>query len=150
MVAFIAATWVHKITKNEMKWNHFCSPRLCQFCSVSGETLCGVNKDLESLHTYMSSANVYTETSAFALIYFHCLSSALSCDLPPAGDDKLVVSGLPDVGDAMLPDRFLTFSCKGPRTALKGSPMVICGKDGQWDGPFPTCEGKASHENIAA
>ncbi|XP_075901187.1 complement factor H-related protein 1-like [Nelusetta ayraudi] len=65
---------------------------------------------------------------------------SLSCDLPPVGDDKLVVSGLPDGGDAVLPDRFLRFSCKGPGTALKGSPMVICGKDGQWASPFPTCE----------
>lgn len=90
------------------------------------------------------------ETSAFALIYFHCLSSALSCDLPPVGDDKLVVSGLPDGDDAVLPDRFLRFSCKGPGTALKGSPMVICGKDGQWASPFPTCEGKASHLSIVS
>lgn len=65
-------------------------------------------------------------------------------------DDQFVVSGLPDSNNPILPDRFLQFSCKGPRMVLIGSPMVICGKDGQWDRPFPTCEGKTLDENILA
>lgn len=125
---------------NEME--EFCFPRLCQFWWNS----CSVNKNLDSIHRYVSSINVYIKTSAFILIY----SSALSCDLPPVDDDELVVSGLPDGDNPILPDRFVKFSCKGPRKVLKGRPMVICGRDGRWDGPFPTCEGKAPHENIFA
>lgn len=149
MVAFITATWF--IKSQRMKWNEIILlSKIVPVLQCLGWNPCRVNKDLESIHTYMSSVNVHMETSAFALIYFHCLSSALSCNLPPVGDDNLVVSGLPDGDDAILPDRFLRFSCKRPGTALKGRPMVICGKDGQWDSPFPTCEGKASHENISA
>lgn len=66
----------------------------------------------------------------------------MSCDLPPVDDDKLMVNGLPDSDNPILPDQFLTFSCKGPRLMLIGSPMVICGKSGKWDSPFPTCDGK--------
>lgn len=79
----------------------------------------------------------------FLLTYYCCISSALSCDTPPE-DDQMIVSGLPDSDNPILPDRFLTFSCKGPGTILNGSSVLICGKDGQWDSPFPTCEGKTS------
>ncbi|KAM9848809.1 complement factor H-like [Aulostomus maculatus] len=63
----------------------------------------------------------------------------LSCDLPPA-DAGIIVKGLPDNDETVLPDRFLTFSCDDPGKHLNGSSTLICGKDGQWDHPFPTCE----------
>lgn len=53
----------------------------------------------------------------------------------------MVVKGLPDNNQAILPDRFLTFSCDVPGKQLNGSSLLVCGKDGQWDKPFPTCEG---------
>uniref|UniRef100_A0A4W6F7G8 Complement factor H like 4 n=1 Tax=Lates calcarifer TaxID=8187 RepID=A0A4W6F7G8_LATCA len=31
-------------------------------------------------------------------------------------------------------------SCDGPGKNLNGSSVLICGIDGQWDNPFPTCE----------
>nr|XP_046247894.1 complement factor H-like [Scatophagus argus] len=62
-----------------------------------------------------------------------------SCDPPPA-DEKLTVRGLTDNDEPILPDRFLTFSCEEPGTYLNGSSRLICGKDGQWDNPFPSCE----------
>ncbi|TKS75133.1 Complement factor H H factor 1 [Collichthys lucidus] len=63
----------------------------------------------------------------------------LTCDPPPA-DEWLTVSGVPENGEAILPDRFLTFSCNRPGKYLNGSSMVICGRDGNWDTPFPSCE----------
>lgn len=64
----------------------------------------------------------------------------MTCDLPPE-DGQVVVKGLPDNNQAILPDRFLTFSCDVPGKQLSGSSLLVCGKDGQWDKPFPTCEG---------
>ncbi|KAI9517663.1 hypothetical protein NQZ68_004885 [Dissostichus eleginoides] len=63
----------------------------------------------------------------------------LSCELPPA-DGGLMVKGIPENDDPILPDRFLEFSCDGPWKYLNGSSMLICLKDGQWDNAFPTCE----------
>ncbi|XP_074491200.1 complement factor H-like isoform X2 [Sebastes fasciatus] len=63
----------------------------------------------------------------------------LSCDPPPA-DGGVTVEGLPENAGPILPDRFLTFSCDGPGKYLNGSSVLICGKDGQWDNPFPSCE----------
>ncbi|XP_040896644.1 complement factor H-like [Toxotes jaculatrix] len=63
----------------------------------------------------------------------------LSCDHPPI-DEGITVRGLPENDDPILPDRFLTFSCEGRGKYLNGSSVLICGKDGQWDNPFPTCE----------
>lgn len=70
-----------------------------------------------------------------------CVSSALSCDPPPA-EKWVIVRGLPDNDNPILPDSFLRFSCQGPGKFLNGSSVLICGKDGQWDNPFPICEGK--------
>lgn len=53
----------------------------------------------------------------------------------------MVVKGLPENNRAILPDRFLKFSCEAPGKHLNGSSLLVCGKDGQWDKPFPTCEG---------
>lgn len=68
------------------------------------------------------------------------LSSAFKCEFPPA-DGEVVVKGLPENEQAVLPDRFLSFSCRAPGKYLNGSSLLICGKDGQWDNAFPTCEG---------
>uniref|UniRef100_A0A3B5KET7 Sushi domain-containing protein n=1 Tax=Takifugu rubripes TaxID=31033 RepID=A0A3B5KET7_TAKRU len=61
------------------------------------------------------------------------------CNLPPE-DGQVVVKGLPENNQAILPDRFLRFSCEVPGKYLNGSSLLVCGKDGQWDKPFPTCE----------
>ncbi|KAL3047057.1 hypothetical protein OYC64_021313 [Pagothenia borchgrevinki] len=63
----------------------------------------------------------------------------LSCELPPA-NEGLMVKGIPENDDLILPDRFLEFRCDGPWKNLNGSSMLICLKDGQWDNAFPTCE----------
>lgn len=68
------------------------------------------------------------------------LVPASSCEPPPA-DGGVTVNGLPQNEEPILPDQFLTFSC-GPGKYLDGSSVLICGKDGQWDNPFPSCEGK--------
>uniref|UniRef100_A0A3Q3XES9 Uncharacterized protein n=1 Tax=Mola mola TaxID=94237 RepID=A0A3Q3XES9_MOLML len=65
------------------------------------------------------------------------------CDPPPA-EKWVIVRGLPDNDNPILPDSFLRFSCQGPGKFLNGSSVLICGKDGQWDNPFPICEGKPS------
>ncbi|XP_061739791.1 complement factor H-like isoform X1 [Nerophis ophidion] len=61
------------------------------------------------------------------------------CEAPPK-HEEIVVKGLPDNDEGILPDRFLTFSCNNPGKQLNGSPLLVCGKDGLWDKPFPTCE----------
>uniref|UniRef100_A0A672YTX0 Complement factor H like 4 n=1 Tax=Sphaeramia orbicularis TaxID=375764 RepID=A0A672YTX0_9TELE len=63
----------------------------------------------------------------------------LSCDPPPT-DVNVTVHGLPENEGAILPDRFLTFSCNHPGMRLNGSSRLICGTDGKWDHDFPSCE----------
>ncbi|XP_054645337.1 complement factor H-like isoform X2 [Dunckerocampus dactyliophorus] len=63
----------------------------------------------------------------------------LLCDPPPT-HGGITVKGLPENEDGILPDRFLTFSCDSPGKQLNGNSLLICGKDGLWDKPFPTCE----------
>nr|XP_020442854.1 sushi, von Willebrand factor type A, EGF and pentraxin domain-containing protein 1-like isoform X2 [Monopterus albus] len=64
---------------------------------------------------------------------------SLNCDYPP-NDEGVTVKGLPDhEDDPILPDRFLDFSCDGPGKRLNSTSRLICGKDGQWDNPFPSC-----------
>ncbi|XP_029285969.1 complement factor H-like [Cottoperca gobio] len=63
----------------------------------------------------------------------------LSCN-PPSADGGLIVKNAPENDNPILPDRFLTFSCDGPGKYLNGSSVLICGKDGQWDKTFPSCE----------
>uniref|UniRef100_A0A3Q3KBR5 Sushi domain-containing protein n=1 Tax=Monopterus albus TaxID=43700 RepID=A0A3Q3KBR5_MONAL len=68
---------------------------------------------------------------------------SLNCDYPP-NDEGVTVKGLPDhEDDPILPDRFLDFSCDGPGKRLNSTSRLICGKDGQWDNPFPSCVGKS-------
>lgn len=62
--------------------------------------------------------------------------------VPPPMDGQVVVEGLPQNDEPILPDRFIRLSCEGPGKYLNGSSLLICGKDGRWDNPFPTCEGK--------
>ena len=52
------------------------------------------------------------------------------------------MEGLPDNDDPILPDQRLIFSCDDPGKYLNGSSVLLCGNDGQWDKPFPSCEGK--------
>nr|XP_049575296.1 complement factor H-like isoform X3 [Syngnathus scovelli] len=63
----------------------------------------------------------------------------LRCEQPPA-QRGITINGLPDNEEGVLPDRYLTFSCDLPGKQLSGSPLVICGRDGVWDKPFPSCE----------
>ncbi|XP_067454258.1 complement factor H-like [Thunnus thynnus] len=67
-----------------------------------------------------------------------CSLSASSCDAPPA-NGGITVKGLPKNDDPIIPDHVLTFSCNCPGAILDGSSVLICGKDGQWDRPFPSC-----------
>uniref|UniRef100_A0A3Q4ACK5 Sushi domain-containing protein n=1 Tax=Mola mola TaxID=94237 RepID=A0A3Q4ACK5_MOLML len=69
------------------------------------------------------------------------------CDPPPA-EKWVIVRGLPDNDNPILPDSFLRFSCQGPGKFLNGSSVLICGKDGQWDNPFPTCEAEPMHSYL--
>ncbi|XP_061153328.1 complement factor H [Syngnathus typhle] len=63
----------------------------------------------------------------------------LRCEVPPA-QRGITIIGLPDNGEGVLPDRFLTFNCDLPGKQLSGSQLVVCGRDGVWDKPFPSCE----------
>ncbi|XP_070688395.1 complement factor H-like [Pempheris klunzingeri] len=62
-----------------------------------------------------------------------------SCEPPPV-DGSITVKGIPGNDEPILPDRFLRFSCDDPGKYLNGSSMLVCGKDGQWDNPVPSCE----------
>ncbi|XP_054459534.1 E-selectin-like [Anoplopoma fimbria] len=62
-----------------------------------------------------------------------------SCAPPPA-DEGITVIGLPNYDDPILSGHVITFTCDGPLKYLNGSSVLICGKDGQWDNPFPSCE----------
>ncbi|XP_078025137.1 complement factor H-related protein 2-like isoform X2 [Epinephelus lanceolatus] len=68
-----------------------------------------------------------------------CYFSGPNCTPPPA-DAGVIVKGLPENDDPILPDILLTFSCDDPGKYLNGSSVLTCGKDGQWDNPFPSCE----------
>ncbi|XP_061884508.1 complement factor H [Entelurus aequoreus] len=61
------------------------------------------------------------------------------CVAPPK-HEGIVVKGLSDNDEGILPNHYLTFSCDNPEKQLNGSSLLICGKDGLWDKPFPTCE----------
>ena len=71
----------------------------------------------------------------------------LSCEPPPA-DGDVTVQDLPENEGPILPDRFLRFSCEGPGKKLHGSPVLICGKDGKWDNPFPSCKDITCEFNV--
>ncbi|KAF3835461.1 hypothetical protein F7725_028019 [Dissostichus mawsoni] len=69
--------------------------------------------------------------------------------LPICDHGGLMVKGIPENDDPILPDRFLEFSCDGPWKYLNGSSMLICLKDGQWDNAFPTCEEKCKVTGVS-
>ena len=70
-----------------------------------------------------------------------CVYSVLSCDPPPAGG-TIKVEGLPENNNPLLPAHFIKFSCDDPGKRLTGSSVLTCGKDGQWNEQFPSCEGE--------
>ncbi|KAL6108355.1 cfh [Pungitius sinensis] len=63
----------------------------------------------------------------------------LSCE-PPTLGQGVRVQGLPENDGAIIPGRFLTFSCDNPGQNLNGSSRLVCGEDGQWNQLFPSCE----------
>ncbi|XP_059184771.1 complement factor H-related protein 4-like [Centropristis striata] len=63
----------------------------------------------------------------------------VSCD-PPTADGRLIVTGLSDNGNPILPRYSIDFSCSDPGSNLIGSEHLVCGEDGQWDDQFPSCE----------
>ncbi|KAK2835148.1 hypothetical protein Q5P01_015632 [Channa striata] len=67
-----------------------------------------------------------------------CYFQASGCERPPA-DGDLTIKGLPEDQAPILPDRFIEISCP-PGKKVNGSSVLICGKDGQWNNPIPTCE----------
>ncbi|XP_072244865.1 complement factor H-like [Leuresthes tenuis] len=78
-------------------------------------------------------------------IFFHVkmLPSETFClhdpnNHPPAVD-RLIIHGFPDNNSTIPPNHILIFSCDDPGKHLDGSSVVICGKDGQWSNPVPSC-----------
>ncbi|XP_026003866.1 complement factor H-related protein 5-like [Astatotilapia calliptera] len=67
-----------------------------------------------------------------------CYLSSSRCDPPPTVQG-LTVKGLPENCIPIRPNHILTFSCDGPGKYLNGISVLICGEDGQWNNPFPTC-----------
>uniref|UniRef100_A0AAQ6ISH8 Sushi domain-containing protein n=1 Tax=Anabas testudineus TaxID=64144 RepID=A0AAQ6ISH8_ANATE len=75
------------------------------------------------------------------------------CEPPPV-DGGFIVKGLPENNDLILPDHVLTFSCEDGKY-LNGTSLLICGEDGQWTSPFPscndiTCDVDVMHPNLHA
>ncbi|XP_067369007.1 complement factor H-like isoform X2 [Channa argus] len=69
----------------------------------------------------------------------------VTCEPPPEG---LIVKGLPEDHGPILPERLIQISCPPDKT-LNGSSGLSCGQDGQWNGPFPTCEDKCRFTGVA-
>lgn len=65
----------------------------------------------------------------------------MSCS-PPNVADGLTVTGLSNNDEQLLPGQFLSFSCDVEGKRLNGSSHLVCGNGGEWDHPFPSCEGK--------
>uniref|UniRef100_A0AAQ6IG79 Sushi domain-containing protein n=1 Tax=Anabas testudineus TaxID=64144 RepID=A0AAQ6IG79_ANATE len=66
-----------------------------------------------------------------------CTFLTSGCEPPPV-DGGFIVKGLPENNDLILPDHVLTFSCEDGKY-LNGTSLLICGEDGQWTSPFPSC-----------
>lgn len=80
---------------------------------------------------------------AFWTVFFSSSSTLVSssrCDPPPTVQG-LTVKGLPENCIPIRPNHILTFSCDGPGKYLNGISVLMCGEDGQWNNPFPTCIG---------
>ncbi|XP_067369008.1 complement factor H-like [Channa argus] len=69
----------------------------------------------------------------------------VTCEPPPKG---LIVKGLPEDHGPILPERLIQISCP-PEKTLNGNSGLSCGQDGQWNGPFPTCEDKCRFTGVA-
>uniref|UniRef100_A0A669F1V2 Sushi domain-containing protein n=1 Tax=Oreochromis niloticus TaxID=8128 RepID=A0A669F1V2_ORENI len=69
---------------------------------------------------------------------YSSIISSSRCDPPPTVQG-LTVKGLPENCLPIRPNHILTFSCDGPGKYLNGVSVLICGQDGQWNNPFPTC-----------
>ncbi|XP_075342084.1 complement factor H-related protein 2-like [Odontesthes bonariensis] len=67
-----------------------------------------------------------------------CYIPASGCDRPPAVGG-LIIEGFPDNNSPIPPNHVLIFSCDDPGKHLDGSSVGICGKDGQWSNPVPSC-----------
>ncbi|XP_055364603.1 complement factor H-like [Betta splendens] len=63
----------------------------------------------------------------------------LSCDSPKA-EEGLTIKGLLDNDEPITPGRILLFSCDVEGKRLNSSALLMCGNNGQWDHPFPSCE----------
>uniref|UniRef100_A0A3P9H2R8 Sushi domain-containing protein n=1 Tax=Oryzias latipes TaxID=8090 RepID=A0A3P9H2R8_ORYLA len=70
-----------------------------------------------------------------------CYSTTIRCVRPPA-HGGLKIKGLPDYNSPIPPDHVLTFSCDSPDKVLIGSSVLICGREGEWNDPIPSCTGK--------
>ncbi|KAM9761624.1 complement factor H-related protein 1-like isoform 2-T2 [Menidia menidia] len=68
----------------------------------------------------------------------NCFFPASSCSNPPASEG-LTIKGFPENESPIPPHHILTFSCDDPGKHLDGSSVLICGKDGQWNNPVPSC-----------
>ncbi|KAF6724329.1 Complement factor H [Oryzias melastigma] len=69
-----------------------------------------------------------------------CYSTTIRCEQPPS-HGGLRIKGLPRNNGPIPPDHVLTFSCDSPDKVLIGSSVLICGREGQWNNPIPTCTG---------
>ncbi|XP_024134333.1 complement factor H [Oryzias melastigma] len=67
-----------------------------------------------------------------------CYSTTIRCEQPPS-HGGLRIKGLPRNNGPIPPDHVLTFSCDSPDKVLIGSSVLICGREGQWNNPIPTC-----------
>uniref|UniRef100_A0A669B8Z5 Sushi domain-containing protein n=1 Tax=Oreochromis niloticus TaxID=8128 RepID=A0A669B8Z5_ORENI len=72
----------------------------------------------------------------------------LSSDYLPSLFQGLTVKGLPENCLPIRPNHILTFSCDGPGKYLNGVSVLICGQDGQWNNPFPTCIVGVMHPHL--
>uniref|UniRef100_A0A3P9K5X6 Sushi domain-containing protein n=1 Tax=Oryzias latipes TaxID=8090 RepID=A0A3P9K5X6_ORYLA len=73
-----------------------------------------------------------------------CYSTTIRCVRPPV-HGGLTIKGLPDYNSPIPPDHVLTFSCDSPDKVLIGSSVLICGREGEWNDPIPSCTGKGKH-----
>ncbi|XP_053490547.1 complement factor H isoform X1 [Ictalurus furcatus] len=63
----------------------------------------------------------------------------ITCSLPVA-KDNIIVDGLPDYDNPIRYGHQLQFTCHSTGLKLVGPKEVICGENGEWSNPFPTCE----------
>ncbi|XP_053177944.1 complement factor H-related protein 1-like [Scomber japonicus] len=122
--------------------------------SISGETEKADYREGDLIHFtcdpgYLSGPTIkYVCTSRGWLAVHQGACYSLSCSPPPA-DEGITVNGLPEIGDPILPNHILTFSCEAAGKFLEGSSVLTCGEDGQWDHPLPVCSEKCRITDVA-